>query len=232
MERWLIQRAAKYIVTNRKEADKRTFGGPQSWNEARKTEPNSKTEIKSQVDLQSVCLWCCCWHHRYQLPEGSPFLSTELVSSTSTPHPPLSLSLIVSSLMCPVCRNLTDLRFVPHEWEPCVWEVLPWCCFNSKDMFSSSEPGRGWGFSEVNVWKWSWYKIISQHLEHKSLVSHLFSSRMSFKKFSPLLIREYNPIGETGACWWTRTALTEAEANEPASVSTKVQTKTWSTVWI
>lgn len=69
-------------------------------------------EVTRQVDLHSVCLWCCCWHHRYQQPEGSPSLSAAAVSCTSSllPDGP------VSAAFC-----LTGLGFVPHQQEPRRW---------------------------------------------------------------------------------------------------------------
>lgn len=92
--------------TNRQEGGSERLtearGGPRR---QRKTEgPDwSRAEIKSQADLQPVCLLLLLLAPSYQQAEGSTPRPPTPPRQHSSPAPPAFL--IVPSLMCPICRN-------------------------------------------------------------------------------------------------------------------------------
>lgn len=103
-------------------------------------------KIRSWFDLQSICLWCWCCsssrsrHRHYQQTEGSPVLSTALVSSASTSFTPERTAQADPLFWKHLWSNdKTDMKqkWVCHLWFSVISEHLG---RNAASLFKADKP--------------------------------------------------------------------------------------------
>lgn len=115
--------------------------------EAQRAGMRWERKIRSWFDLQSICLWCWCSssssrsrHRHYQQTEGSPVLSTALVSSASTSFTPERTAEADPLFWKHLWSNdKTDMKqkWVCHLWFSVISEHLG---RNAASLFKADKP--------------------------------------------------------------------------------------------